>query len=252
MLRTIGIAIVVVTAAGFADQASAALKTYTFENITSNNGTDAAIGEAQMRVDVFDQLSDPLAGTSHALGDGEIGFRFRNEGPLRSSITAVFFEDGGILKMHVPLIGSAGVEFSQDNKKPANLPGGNAAPWNFEPSSGFENIATADADAPMYHNGINPNEWLIVKFELEPHKDYDDVITALATRPAAPGTGTTLRIGIKVQGYTSGGSESFINEPGQLPPSGVVPEPATLAMWSGLGLLAGCGALRRGRRRAAS
>ena len=251
MIRPFGIAIVLVAAAGFAGEASAALKSYTFENITSNNETDAATGEAQLVVDVFDQLSDPLAGTSHALGDGQIGFRFRNEGPLRSSITKVFFEDGGILSMHVPLIGSAGVEFNQDNMS-STLPGGNGAPYYFEPSRGFENVATADADAPMYHNGVNPNEWLIVKFNLEPDKDYDDVITALATRPAAPGTGTTLRIGIHVQGFQNGGSESFINEPGDLPPSGVVPEPATLAMWSGLGLLAGCGAMRRGRRRATS
>jgi hypothetical protein len=250
MHRPLAFSIVVAAVAAFAGPASAAIKTYTFENITNNSQTDAAIGEAQMQVDVFDQLSDPLAGTSHALGDGQIGFRFRNEGPLSSSLTAVFFEDGGILSMHVPLIGSAGVEFSQD-KKTTTLPGGNDPAWNFVPSSGFENVATADADTPTYHNGVNPNEWLIVKFNLEPDKDYDDVITALATRPAAPGTGTTLRIGIKVQGYASGGSESFINEPGQLPPSGVVPEPATLAMWSGLGLLAGCGAMRRGRRRVA-
>jgi hypothetical protein len=227
-------------------RSEAALETYIFENITGNNAHDAETGETQIFVDVYDASSDPLAGTSNALGAGQVGFRFRNVGPERSSITRVFFEDGALLSMHVPLIGSTGVDFSQDNR-PGTLPGGNGDPWNFEPSRGFENVATADADAPLYRNGVNPGEWLIVMFNLEPDKTYDSVIAALAQRPAMPGTGTTLRIGIHVQGFEGGGSEAFINQPFPLT-NGVVPEPATFVVWSGLAL-AGLGAAFRFNRR---
>jgi len=70
------------------------------------------------------------------------------------------------------------------------------------------------------HNGINPNEWLGITFDLKPDKTFGDVTGNLACGQ--------LRIGIHVQGYASGGSESFVN----------VPEPATVTLLSaGLGIV---------------
>jgi len=108
-----------------------------------------------------------------------------------------------------------GVSFSQ-SPTPHNLPGGNTLIPPFVATEGF----SADSDPPVEHNGINPNEWLGITFDLKSGKTYDDVINNLNS--------CDLRIGIHVQGYASGGSESFVN----------VPEPATVTLLSaGLGIV---------------
>jgi hypothetical protein len=79
-------------------------------------------------------------------------------------------------------------------------------------------------------NGVGPTEWVRIQFSLQGGQSFADVVDELTTG--------TLRIGIHVIGYGSGGSESFINEP--------VPEPGTgLLLGGGLLVLAGV------RRRAA-
>ena len=60
-------------------QANAAL--YSFYNITNNDAGDAAIGEAQLSVDVTDN------------GGNQVLFTFLNSGPEASSITDVYFDD---------------------------------------------------------------------------------------------------------------------------------------------------------------
>ncbi|MEX2175615.1 MAG: hypothetical protein WD872_14725 [Pirellulaceae bacterium] len=217
--------------------AHAALKTFRFEGITNTNTSDAAIGEDQLFVDVFDNASDPLwDDTLNKLATGHVGFRFRNTGPLDSSICDIYFEDGTLVSsMDGTIRASLGVKFTQ-GASPGNLPGGGGV--GFKATPGF----VADSAPPVQPNGVNPNEWVIISFELEPGLSYDHVIAALAKRPAKAGSGS-LRIGIHVQGFAGGGSESFVNLPDPVPEP--VPEPATVLLWGGLSLLGACGAFRR-------
>ncbi|MEZ4332680.1 MAG: PEP-CTERM sorting domain-containing protein [Myxococcota bacterium] len=189
-----------------------------FSCITGNEATDCATGEAQLDVQVSD------------LGGGQVLFTFSNAGPLASSITDVYFDDGtllgiaGLIDSDDDALGSygdAGVDFSQD-ASPPDLPGGN--PIGFETTAGF----LADSDPPAQPNGVNPYETLGVVFNLQAGGTFADVLSELTTGE--------LRIGIHVQGFTGGGSESFVNVP--------VPEPGT-ALLLGLGLSA---LARRGRR----
>ena len=93
----------------------------------------------------------------------------------------------------------------------------------------------------MQPNGVNLGETLGVLFDLVAGKTFTDIIDSLAlglTSPN-PGTGTTVRIGIKVQGFDGDGSESFVN-------NGIIPEPSSMIVWA----IAGCtGAIWIRRRR---
>jgi hypothetical protein len=175
---------------------------YGFKNITNNNGTDAAIGEAQLFVDV----TNP--------GPNQVLFKFYNIGSADSSIADIYFDDGTLLGI-ASIVNGAGVAFSQ-GASPGNLPGGDTISPPFVTTADF----LADSDPPVQPNGVNPGEWVTILFNLQPGKDFQDTLDAL-------NGGSDLRIGIHVQGFASGGSESFVN---------VVPEPGTLILL-GSGLL---------------
>ncbi len=191
--------------------------TYSFRAITANNLADVAVGKAQLFVDV------EAAGPNQAL------FTFRNVGPAAASITDVYFDDGTLLGIAALIdrdenSGDPGVDFSQ-LASPPNLPGGNALTPAFETTAGF----LADSDPPVMHNGVNPGESLGVLFDLKSGGTIDDVLAELQSGQ--------LRIGVHVQGFDSGGSESFVN-------AVVVPLPAPLAL-----AVAGLGGLVAQRRR---
>jgi hypothetical protein len=174
-----------------------------FDCLTNNIAGDCAIGEAQLFVDVTDA------------GGGQVSFLFTNTGADLSSITDVYFDDGTLLGI-ATIDESAGVSFSQ-GASPPDLPGGAEASPPFQVTAGF----LADSDPPAQPSGVNPGEWLEIVFDLGGGGTFADVLAEL--------TDGTLRIGIHVQGYQSGGSESLINVP--------VPEPGTIAL-IGLGLAA--------------
>ena len=95
----------------------------------------------------------------------------------------------------------------------------------FNVTAGF----SADSNPPAQPNGVNPGESLTITFNLLAGVTYADTITALNT------PGDHLRIGIHVQGFGNGGSESFVNN---------TPAPGA----AGLGLMAAALVSRRRRR----
>ena len=193
----------------------AAADVYGFSCITNNSAGDCAILQNQLQMDVTG-------------GGGLVNFRFSNSGPAASSITQVYFND-----LTPPLLGafsgfttSAGVSFSTGKNgacSPPNLPGG--SPYSFTTSY------CADALSPTQPNGVNPGEWLTISYALAAGSSFAQVVSALNSG--------TYRVGIHVQGFASGGSESAISTVQQ------VPEPSALALVGG-----GFAAMLLRRRRA--
>lgn len=206
-MRLVWILGAVLAVAAFAPSASAV--PLGFSCITNNNAGDCTIGQSQLSVDV----TSPGAGLA--------SFLFSNTGPGASSIADIYFDDGTLLGI-ASIINGAGTSFSQ-GASPPNLPGANNASPPFQVTAGF----LADSDPPVQPNGVNPGETVEIIFSLMGGGTLGDVLAELADG--------SLRIGIHVQGYGSGGSESLVNIP--------IPEPGTLALL-GVGLSA-IGARRR-------
>jgi len=176
----------IILALSFCCVDAGAAPTYSFVNITNNDAENAAIGEAQLSVELFNP------------GPGQVHFAFTNAGPQASSITDVYFDNGTLLGI-ASIINSPGlVEFSQ-LASPPELPGANNAIPPFETTLGF----SADSDPPVQPLGVNPGEYLGIIFNLQPGGTFGHVVSDLATG--------SLRIGIHVQGFSDGGSESFVN-----------------------------------------
>jgi len=214
-------AVMVILAAGmmgfYATHAQGSI-VFGFSGVTWNLPGDVAIGEAQLTVMVSDA------------GNGQVRFDFFNVGLEACSLTDVYFDDGSLLGIAEIDNSSVGVQFTQDEESkvnPPNLPGGGAI--DFEATQSF----AADSDPPVEPNGVNPGETLGIVFDLQDGKGFADVLADL-------GSGA-LRIGIKVQGFESEGSESFVS-------GGVIPEPAACVVWSLLGAIGvGVGWWRRRR-----
>lgn len=174
--------------------------TYGFKAITSNSAVDPGIGESQLSVEV----SDP--------GDGQVLFTFSNAGPLASSICDVYFDDGSLLGIAAIDDSDAGVSFSQ-LANPGDLPSGNSIEPPFVTTAGF----SADSDPAVQPNGVNPGEQVGILFDLQGDGTFDGVLSDIDSG--------ALRIGIHVQGFADGQSESFVN-------NGIIPAPGAVLLGS--------------------
>ena len=160
---------------------------FDFYCITLNDtsGTACAIGVAQVRVEVTEPSS------------GQVLFRFTNSGPSNSSVTDIYYDDGSLGSL-ISITGGPGVSFSQ-GASPGNLPGGNNINPPFVTSTSF----SADSNPPVLANGVQSGEYLEILFSLQSGQTLSNLITNLQTG--------VLRIGIHVQGFDIGPSESFVN-----------------------------------------
>ena len=223
-LRTVGgwLALVYTVQVG---AAHAAMVSYGFGCISSNVAAACSAGQQQFRVEVTNELNN-------AALTGQVLFLFHNAGPVASSITDVYFDDGTLLSI-AQVLNSSGVSFSP-LAAPGNLPGGNALSPAFVTTAGF----SADSNAPVQLNGANPGEHVGILFNLLEGKAYADVIDSLNGAVTQAGGAPALRIGVHAQGFADGSSASFVNTPTAVPLPGA----------AGL-LLMGLVAMARGRKR---
>ena len=136
-------------------------------------------------------------------------FKFRNEsGPSLGSvsITDIYFDNGTLLGISSVESGP-GTSFSK-LATPTELPGANLLEPDFVTNDQF----SADSNPPPSKNGVEMGEWVIIHFDLKPGGTLADVLSELADG--------TLRIGIHIQSFPDGKSESAVH----------VPEPATMCL----------------------
>lgn len=159
-------------------------------------------------------------------GSNQVLFTFSNAGPLASSITDIYFEDGALLGLAAifddPSNLTNPVDFGQP-PSPPSLPGGATLNPAFSATAAF----SVDSESPIQSNGVNPGESLGLLYTLQDNLTFSDVITAINTGFTAPDpslydnqgnliyAGTTLRIGLHVQGLGENEdySDSFILTP---------------------------------------
>lgn len=197
---------------------AAQAQNYSFSCVSNNSATNCATGVSQL-------------GMTLTQGVGFVDFLFTNAGPLASSITDIYWDwaDGEALfdNSTGTITSSSGVSYNW-GASPQNLPAGQNLTPDFTAELG------ADSNAPRtQQSGVNPGEWVSFRF-----------LTGVTSTAADLASGD-LRIGLHVQGFANGGSESYVNRSTTV--VAPVPEPEAYAlMLAGLGVV---GAVARRKRK---
>lgn len=239
---------------------SAIGQSFGFGGLSTIDDNDTSTGEDQIVVDVFGTSVTPQEGfgfgTTRSIGAAvdegvaAVDFVIRNREGAQSSIIGVYFEGPAIFQV-LDVFGNEtiegpGVLFSQP-ADPQQLPLVDSSGIVTDPVTGepmpdpeFTTLFSTGADAPtdgLADPGINPGEFLTLRFALLDGVHVDDVIALL--------TSGEIRIGLLVTGFEGGGIETFVNNPDPL--GTVVPAPLAF----GTGLL-GLGFVASRRRRHAA
>jgi hypothetical protein len=201
--------LVILTAVSMSIFASSAMCVPFDLNIFNNDGYN---GDPNFILSV--EVTDP--------GSKQVDFKIKNDSLLDSIITQILIDDGLWLKGIGSLTEPAGVAFDHPAQS-ENLPGGNLLSPPFVTSTGLS--ADRESGQGGVNNGINPGEYLIITFDLQPGKTFTNVIDAVENGD--------IRIGVHIQNLPKreGCSDSA---------SAVTPEPMTIMI-----LTAGMLGLRR-------
>jgi hypothetical protein len=167
-----------------------------FENISHNDPADAAIGETQFGLHITENAP------------GQVLFEYVNQGPEPCTLTEIYLEKGTPLILDSIWNQASIVEFTA-GPKPKDLPGGKALSPKFQ----ADKLLSAGANSPSPHLGVNPGESISMLYDLNPGTSYESLLQQVQDQ--------SLRVGIHVQGFESGGSESYI---------ATIPEPGTLLL----------------------
>lgn len=180
---------------------------YAFDCVSNTDGNNEIIGETQLYLEVTDNLS------------GGANFKLYNLGPISCIVTKVYFFDGALLELDSDSIDGSPdpllVNFVEETKLNNGLPSYNETPLQ------VYGAIDRDNGKGGVDNGVNPGEWVAVDWSLKAGLDFDDLLAKIADE--------TVRVGIHVQSFPNGGSESFVNNV-DIVPFNPTPEPATLAI----------------------
>ena len=199
--------------------------TFGFYSLPQNdNLVNGAIGEEQLFVavsdyylayDAFYPLGVPVE-TSTEVPDGQILFTFYNIGDYNCSIVDVYFYDGVVLANSLDINdSSSGVVFDV-GAQPTHLPGTEY----LDLVDGYSVVGSADSDSPeIVVNGIDPNEWLSVIFDLQDYQAFSDVNSAMIYGD--------LLIGLRVHFWDPAicapdGECQFLTRPAPIPAPGAI------------------------------
>lgn len=209
-----------------AQQAPASMITYGFDGIIDkvSNVGDITIGKQQLSVQITDE------------GSNQVKFKFFNTGTDQSTIAEIYFDDDAPFLDYTKFVDPDHFDYSdKDSQTGIHFTKGSSPPDLPRGGQDFESVFSADAgnNAPQFGvNAAEPGEWVSLLFTLK-GKSYDELKEGISKGD--------FRMGLHVVNYASGGSESFVNGPPQ------VPEPSSMIL---LGLTAiGMGGYARCRKR---
>lgn len=153
-------------------------------------------------------------------------FKFHNDSWFTCCITQIYFDDGSLLGIG-SLVNGPGTLYGSDavTPGPGNLPAGN----NLTPPFSADREFSIAPFAPVTPDGISPGEWVSVTFNLDSGGTLQDVLNELASGD--------LRVGIHIQAFPDGKSESAI----------MIPEPATATLLGVSGMFVWFGRRKLGR-----